>query len=77
MTHVPVHKVEIEVLEAQVLQGVLDGELDVLRVVVQLEKLRGDPELLSGDTRGLDTLADLGLVTVGPGAAAGGNRGCD
>lgn len=33
-THVPVHEVEIEVLETQVLQGVLDGQLDVFGVVV-------------------------------------------
>jgi hypothetical protein len=42
-TYVPVHEVEIEVLEAQVLQGVLDGQLDVFGVMVELEELGGDP----------------------------------
>lgn len=62
-THVPVEEVEVKVLELEVLQSVLDGELDVLGVVVKLEELGGDPELLTGDTRVLDTLANLGLVT--------------
>lgn len=56
-------EVEVEVLKTEVLEGVLDGESDVLGVVVQLEELGGDPELLAGDTGGLDTLSDLGLVT--------------
>lgn len=55
-------EVEVEVADTEVLQGVLDGKGDVLRVVVELEELGGDPELLTGDTSGGDTLADLGLV---------------
>ena len=70
-THVPVHEVEVKVLETQVLQGVLDGQLDVFGVMVELEKLGGDPKLLSGDTGGLDSLSDLSLVSVSPGAADG------
>jgi hypothetical protein len=69
VTHVPVHEVEVKVLEAEVLQGVLDGELDVFGVVVQLEELGGHKDLLTGDTGVLDTLSDLSLVTVGPGTA--------
>jgi len=68
-THVPVHEVEVKVLETQVLQGVLNGQLDVFGVMVELEKLGGDPKLLSGDTGSLDTLSDLSLVSVSPGAA--------
>lgn len=60
------HEVKVEVLETQVLQGVLDGQLDVLGVMVELEKLGSDPKLLSGDTRGFDTLTDLGLISVSP-----------
>lgn len=63
------HEVQVEVLETEVLQGVLEGELDVLRVVVELKELGGDPKLLSWDTSGLDTLADFRLVSVGPGTA--------
>ena len=33
-TYVPVHEVKVKVLETQVLQGVLDGQLDVLGVMV-------------------------------------------
>jgi len=67
--YVPVHEVKVKVLETQVLQGVLDGQLDVFGVMVELEKLGGDPKLLSGDTGSLDSLSDLGLVSVSPGAA--------
>ena len=70
-THVPVHEVKVKVLETQVLQGVLDGQLDVFGVMMELEKLGGDPKLLSGDTGGLDSLSDLSLVSVSPGAANG------
>jgi len=65
---VPVHEVQVEVLQAEVLQGVLDGELDVFGVVVQLKELGSDENLLSGDTGLLDTLTDFGLVPVSPGA---------
>jgi hypothetical protein len=63
---VPVEEVEVEVLEAEVLEGVLDGERDVLRVVVELEELGGDPELVTGDASLGDALTDLGLVAVSP-----------
>jgi hypothetical protein len=73
-TYVPVHEVKVKVLETEVLQGVLDGQLDVLGVVVELEQLGSDPELFSGYTGSLDTLTDFGLISVGPGAAVGGSR---
>ncbi len=63
------HEVQVQILQAEVLQGVLDGELDVFRVVVQLEELGSDEDLLTGNAGLLNTLADLGLVTVSPGAA--------
>lgn len=63
------HEVKIEVVGAELLQGVLDGKLDVLRVVVDLEELGGDEELLSWDTRVSDTLSDLSLVLVTPSTA--------
>lgn len=69
--HVPVHQVQVKVLEAELGQGVLDGELDVFRVVVELKELGGDKDLLSGDTGLLDTLTNFGLVSVRPSAAEG------
>ncbi len=47
-THVPVHQVEVKVVGAELLECVLEGELDVLGVVVQLEELGGDPDLDRG-----------------------------
>jgi hypothetical protein len=64
-----VHEVKVKVFETQVLQGVLDGQLDVFGVVVEFEKLGSDPKLLSGDTGSLDSLSNLSLVSVSPGAA--------
>lgn len=63
------HQVEIEVVGTELLQGVLNGELDMLGVVVNLEELGSDEKLGSVDTRSFDTLSDLTLVLVTPGAA--------
>jgi len=64
-----VHEVKVQVVGTELLQGVLDSELDVLRVVVDLEELGGDEELLTGDTGSSDTLSDLSLVLVTPSTA--------
>ncbi len=45
---VPVHQVEVEVLDAELVERVLNGLTNV--VVVELEELGGDPDLLTGDT---------------------------
>lgn len=65
-SNVPVHEVKVEVLDAELVEGVLNGLTNV--VVVELEELGGDPDLLTGNTRELDTLSDLVLVLVTPGA---------
>jgi len=61
-----VHKVEVKVLYSELVKRVLNGLANV--VVVEFEKLRGDPNLLTGDTRELDSLSDLVFVLVTPGA---------
>lgn len=68
-THVPVHQVQVQVVGPNLLERVLDGELNVFGVVVDLKQLGSDENLGSGDTRLADTLSDLILVTVTPGAA--------
>jgi len=65
-----VHEVEVKVVCPELLERVLEGHLDVLRVMVVLEELGGEPELLAGNTGSADTLADLALVLVAPSAAA-------
>lgn len=62
----PVHEVEVNVVGAEGLEGGGDALLDVL--VPWVVELGGDPDLLTGDTRVLDTLADLVLVAVGEGS---------
>jgi hypothetical protein len=69
-----VHQVQVEVVSLELVERVLDGKLDVLGVVVDLKQLRGDEDLGTGDARGADTLSDLLLVAVAPGAAAGSAR---
>lgn len=68
-TYVPVHQVQVEVLKPELAESVLDCQRDVLGVVVQLEKLRGDKDFLTGDAGVLDALANFGLVTICPGTA--------
>lgn len=59
----PVHQVEVNVGGIQVLERRIDSLGDMLvPVVVQLG---GEPDLLAGNAGGLDTLANLLLVTVG------------
>lgn len=62
----PVNKVEVDVVGAEVLEGRGDALFHTL--VPGVVKLSGDPDLLSGDARVLDTLADLVLVAVGEGS---------
>lgn len=71
--HVPVHEVEVKVVGAELLERVLEGHLDVLRVVVVLEELGSDPDLLARHAGVLDPLADLLLVLVAPRTARKGS----
>lgn len=57
------HQVEVDVVSAEGLEGRLNALLDAL--VPWVVKLGGDPDLLTGDTRVLDTETDLVLVAVG------------
>lgn len=63
---VPVHEVKVKVLDVELVERVLDSLADV--VVVEFEELRGDPDVLTGNTRELDALSYLVLVLVTPGA---------
>lgn len=59
----PVHEVEVDVGGIEVLERGVNGLGDVLvPVVVQLG---GEPDLLTGNARGLDALADFLLVAIG------------
>ena len=68
--HVPMQQVEVQVVCAQLLQGVLEGHLDVFRVVVVFEQFGSDEQLGSGDASSLDTVPNLGFITVTPCTAA-------
>lgn len=58
----PVHEVEVDVVNAEILEGRGDALFHTL--VPGVVKLGGDPDLLSRDAGVLDTLANLGLVAV-------------
>jgi hypothetical protein len=59
----PVHKVKVDIVGLEVLERRGDTLFDAL--VPGVVKLGGDPDLLAGDTRVLDTETDLSLVAVG------------
>lgn len=61
----PVDQVQIDVVDAQVLEGGVDSVL--YTVVPGVVQLGGDPDLVAWHTRVLDAGADLGLVAVGQG----------
>jgi hypothetical protein len=62
----PVHEVKVDVVGLEVLQRRGDTLFDAL--VPGVVKLGGNPDLLTGDTRVLDTETDLSLVAVGEGS---------
>lgn len=59
----PVHQVKVNVVGLEVLERRGDALFDAL--VPGVVKLGGDPDLLAGDARVLDTQTDLSLVAVG------------
>lgn len=61
----PVHQVQVNVIDAQILQG--RGNTRLHTVVPGVVELGGDPDLLAGDTGVLDTGTNLSLVAVGKG----------
>jgi hypothetical protein len=62
----PVHKVKVDVVGLEVLERRGDALFDAL--VPGVVELGGDPDLLTGDTRVLDTETNLSLVAVGEGS---------
>jgi hypothetical protein len=58
-----VHEVEVDVVDAEALEGGLDALFDAL--VPWVVELGCDPDLLAGDARVFDALADFVLVAVG------------
>lgn len=58
----PVHQVEVNVVDAEILERRGDTLFNAL--VPWVVELGGDPDLLTGNTRVLDTLTNLGLVAV-------------
>lgn len=59
-SNVPVHEVQVEVLDIELVECVLDSLADM--VVVEFEELGGNPDFLTRNTGKLDTLTDLVLV---------------
>ena len=61
-------EVEVEVVGAEVGEGLPAGALHVLRVVLVVPQLGGDEELPPGHPRGGDARSNLRLVAVDGGA---------
>src|SRR5687767_1765728 len=61
----PVHQVQIHIVHSKVLQTFVYGlENSVMPIIIQL---RGQPDLLTRNTGGPDSLPDLLLVSIGKG----------
>lgn len=75
----PVHEVQVDVVGAEVLETLGDALLDTL--VPRVVELGGEPDLVTGNTRGLDALTNLLLVAIGERsvdvAVAGAESGLD
>lgn len=59
----PVHEVEVDVVGLEVFEGLCNGLGDAL--VPGVVELGGEPNLLTGDARGNDAVANLFLILVG------------
>jgi hypothetical protein len=57
-----VHEVEVQVVDAEVLDGLVDGVADNLGLVVGVPQLAGDPDVFAVDARRGDALADLVFI---------------
>lgn len=57
-------EIQVEVIGTEVFQRLVQAFFDVFGLVMRVPKLRGDEDLRTGDARGPDPLADLGLVAV-------------
>lgn len=62
----PVDQIQVDVVGAQVLEGVVNGLGHAL--VVRVVELGGQPDLVAGHAGGLDAVADFLLVAVGGGS---------
>ena len=51
----PVYEVEVEILQAEVGEGLPAGGLHIVRVMLVVPELAGDENLVSGHSRGLYT----------------------
>lgn len=58
------HKVQIQVIHAQILQRLIQSRLHILGGVPRVPELAGDEDVGSRDATGLDAGAHLGLVAV-------------
>lgn len=59
------YEVKVEVFELELLQGVLEGSLDVLGLVGVVPELGGDEHLLTLYTSSLDSLTNFVLRRIG------------
>ena len=69
--HRPMHQVQVQIIQLQVVQGGFQGRLHILRGMVAVPQLGGDPQVLAlygaGGEHLLQRLADFILVAVNMG----------
>ena len=65
--HRPVDEVEVDVLHLEAVQAVAQRALGLVEAVVVVEALGRDEDVVALEARGVDGLADGGLVAVGRG----------
>lgn len=62
--HRPVHQVQIQIRDTQIVQRLVQRRLNILRRMLGIPQLAGQEDLLARHTRVLDSLADFRLVAI-------------
>lgn len=62
--HWPVHEIEIKIVDLEILQCLVQSSLDILRCMMRVPELAGDPDVGPRHAAAADALADLNLVPI-------------
>ena len=58
------HEIQVEIVCPQILQGLINRSLDILRGVMRVPQFAGEPDVGSGDAAPADAFANLSLVEI-------------
>lgn len=58
------HEIQVEVVCTQILQGLINGSLDILGCVMRVPQFAGEPDIGSGDAAPTNAFANFSFVEI-------------